>query len=57
MTKNKTDFSWYTHDDLLNLAYDRAVVAKMDKEASAALVYELGVRLQRATDELYRAQR
>lgn len=55
--KTTIDFSWYTHDDLLNLSFDRETVTKMEKGAAAILVRELAIRLQRATDELHRLER
>lgn len=51
------DVSWYTQDDLLNLAFDRASHAKMDLGDLSNIIKELGIRLQKTTDELYRLSR
>jgi hypothetical protein len=51
------DVSWYTHDDLLNLAFDPKQLAKLDQGDTRNLIKELAIRLQRATDELHRLDR
>jgi hypothetical protein len=51
------DVSWYTHDDLLNLAFDAKQLAKLDQGDMRNLVKELAIRLQRTTDELHRLDR
>jgi hypothetical protein len=51
------DVSWYTHDDLLNLAFDNKQLAKLDQGDMRNLVKELAIRLQRTTDELLKAAR
>lgn len=51
------DVSWYTHDDLLNLAFDAKQLAKLDQGDTRNLIKELAIRLQRATDELHRLDR
>lgn len=57
MKKLDLDVSWYTHDDLLNLAYDRKALAKLDGDDIRNVVRELARRLQQTTDELMRCQR
>ena len=51
------DVSWYTHDDLLNLAFDPKQLAKLDQGDMRNLVKELAIRLQREYDLLQRLER
>jgi hypothetical protein len=51
------DVSWYTHDDLLNLAFDPKALAKLDQGDMRNLVKELAIRLQREYDLLQRLER
>jgi hypothetical protein len=51
------DVSWYTHDDLLNLAFDNKELAKLDQGDVRNLVRELAIRLQQSYDQLQRLER
>jgi hypothetical protein len=51
------DVSWYTHDDLVNLAYDDKALAKLDGGDLRNIIRELTIRLQRTTDQLQRLER
>lgn len=57
MKKFDLDVSWYTHDDLLNLAFDRKALAKFDGDDLRNVIKELAIRLQREHDELMRVAR
>jgi hypothetical protein len=51
------DVSWYTHDDLLNLAFDKKELSKLDQGDMRNLVRELALRLQQTADQLQRLER
>lgn len=51
------DVSWYTMDDLLNLAFDPKALSKLDKGDTFNIIRELAIRLQRANDEINRLAR
>lgn len=51
------DVSWYTTDDLLNLAFDAKALSKLDKGDTFNIIRELAIRLQRANDEINRLAR
>lgn len=51
------DVSWYTHDDLLNLAFDHKALAKLDRGDTLNLIKELAIRLQRTANQLQRLER
>jgi hypothetical protein len=51
------DVSWYTMDDLLNLAFDPKALSKLDKGDTFNIIRELAIRLQRANDEISRLAR
>lgn len=62
MKKNRSDegfdhdFSWYTVDDLLNLAFDKTGLAQLDGGDMMNLIRELGIRLQQSYTELQKLQ-
>lgn len=47
------DVSWYTIDDLLNLAFNQKDLAKLDQGDMTNLIKELAIRLERANHELH----
>lgn len=51
------DVSWYTHDDLLNLAFSPKDLAQLDQGDMRNLVTELARRLQQTYDQLQRLER
>lgn len=51
------DVSWYTIDELLNLAHDRGALSKLDHGDMVNVIKELAIRLQQANDELHRLSR
>jgi len=46
------DVSWYTNDNLLNLVFDRAAIAQLDRGDMMNVTMELARRLQDTLFEL-----